>query len=137
MERFQSPAATARSTDDAARPAVRPRRLGWAQLLLRVLDVDALACPECATSMTVIPKGHRFRTSGASSAQLNHIAFLTDPPVLTRILDHLGLPSSHPPLAPARSHLDEAGLFVEGQPDDTGEEWSYQEAGREGARAPP
>jgi len=70
------------TADDAARPAVRPRRLGWAKLLLRVLRVDALTCPECATSMTVI-------------------AFLTDPQVLTRILDHLGLPSSPPSLAPA------------------------------------
>jgi len=35
------------------------------------------------------------------------IAFLTDPPVLKRILDHLKMPSSPPPLASARSPLDE------------------------------
>ena len=108
----------ATAADDAARPAVRPRRLGWAQLLRRVLHVDALTCPECATSMTVI-------------------AFLTDPPVLRRILDHLGLPSSPPTLAPARSPLDEAGLFMDEEPDNTGEEWMYQEEGSEVARAPP
>ncbi|MFH1529958.1 MAG: transposase [Pseudomonadota bacterium] len=99
-------------------PTVRPRRLGWAKLLRRVLDVDVLTCPECATSMTVI-------------------AFLTDPPVLRRILDHLGLPSSSPPLAPARSPLDEAGLFVD--EDTVAEEgdWPDPEEGNETARAPP
>jgi hypothetical protein len=116
---------------------VRPRRLGWAKLLRRVLNVDALTCPECATSMTVIPKGHRFRTSGPSSAQLNHISFLTDPPVLKRILDHLGLPLSPPKVAPARSPIDEAGLFADELPDDNGDDWTYQEEGSQIARAPP
>jgi hypothetical protein len=31
------------------------------------------------------------------------IAFITDPEVITAILDHLGLPSQPPPLAPARA----------------------------------
>ena len=62
-------------------PGIRPRRLGWAQLLRRVLDIDALTCARCAAAMTVI-------------------AFLTDPKVVTRILDHLELPSSLPVLAP-------------------------------------
>ena len=97
---------------------IRSRRLGWAQLLRRVLHIDALTCPECATSMTVI-------------------AFLTDPPVLRRILDHLGLPSSPPPLAPARSPLDEVGLFSDEEPDDTGDDWTYPEEGSQIARAPP
>jgi hypothetical protein len=116
---------------------VRSRRLGWAKLLRRVLNVDALSCPECATSMTVIPKGHRCRTSGASSAQLNHIAFLTDPPVLRRILDHLDLPSTPPAVAPARSRLDEAGSFANELPDDNGDDWTHQEEGSQIARAPP
>ena len=104
--------------EDTAASTVRPRRLGWAQLLRRVLDVDALTCPKCATSMTVI-------------------AFLTDTPVLKRILDHMGLPSSPPPIAPARSPLDDAGLFADEPPDDTGDVWSYQDEGTEVARAPP
>ncbi|MBI5525310.1 MAG: transposase, partial [Deltaproteobacteria bacterium] len=33
---------------------IRPRRLGWAQLLRRVLDIDALTCAKCAVPMTVI-----------------------------------------------------------------------------------
>ena len=32
----------------------RPRRLGWAKLLRRVLDVDALSCARCATPMVVL-----------------------------------------------------------------------------------
>jgi len=108
----------AASEELSATPSVRPRRLAWAQLLRRVLHVDALTCPECATSMTVI-------------------AFLTDPPVLKRILDHLGLPSSPPPLAPARSPLDEAWWFVDEDTGDIEEDGSYWEEEAEIARAPP
>ena len=61
------------------------------------LDIDVLTCPKCAASMVII-------------------AFLTDPSVLTRILDHLKLPSSSPPLAPARSRIDEQDLFAEEEP---------------------
>ncbi len=31
------------------------------------------------------------------------IAFITEPEVVVRILDHLGLPSTPPPLAPSRA----------------------------------
>jgi hypothetical protein len=103
---------------DSATPIVRPRRLGWAQLLRRVLNVDALICPKCATSMTVI-------------------AFLTDPPVLRRILEHLNLPSSPPLRAPARSPLDEVGLFADEDSGDFDDGWFDQESGEENARAPP
>ncbi len=65
----------------------RKRRLSWAALLLRVLDVDALSCPGCGTAMIVL-------------------AFLTDPIVVRRILDHLDLPSAAPRLLPARSADD-------------------------------
>ena len=61
----------------------RPRRLGWAQLLRRVLNVDALSCPTCATPMLVI-------------------AFITDPGVIRRILEHLNVPSRVPAIAPAQ-----------------------------------
>ena len=62
---------------------LRPRRLGWAQLLRRVLDIDVLTCAKCASAMTVI-------------------AFLTDTKVVTRILDHLALPSAAPLIAEPR-----------------------------------
>jgi hypothetical protein len=58
-------------------------------------------------------------------------------PVLKRILDHLSLPSSPPTVAPARSPLDEAGLFADEPPDDNGDDWTYQEEGSQIARAPP
>jgi len=35
------------------------------------------------------------------------LAFISDPPVVRRILDHLGLPSKPPHLAPARDPFDE------------------------------
>ena len=99
-------------------PTVRPRRLGWAQLLRRVLYVDALTCPKCATSMTVI-------------------AFLMDPPVLRRLLEYLDLPSSPPLRAPARSPFDEAGLFADEAGGDTDDGWFDHESRDGNARAPP
>ena len=69
---------------DAEPLPIRPRRLGWAQLLARVLDVHGLTCAKCGAAMVVL-------------------AFITDPPIVKRILDHLGLPSTLPPLSPARS----------------------------------
>ena len=53
-------------------PTPRARRLSWAALLRRTLDVDALACPACGTAMLVL-------------------AYLSDPAVVGRILAHLGL----------------------------------------------
>ncbi len=57
---------------------------------------------------------------------------------LERLLDHLKLPSTPPPLAPARSPLDEQDLFAEEEPSDP----AYQEEidpcdGDSSARAPP
>jgi len=75
-------------------PSKRPSRLVWASLMRRVLDIDVLTCPKCAASMVII-------------------AFITDPSVLTKILDHLKLPSAPPSLAPARSPLDEQDLFAD------------------------
>jgi len=61
-----------------------------------------------------------------------------DPSVLTRILDHLKLPSTPPPLAPARSPLDEQDLFAEEEPSDPAyqEEFDPCDEGSS-ARAPP
>jgi hypothetical protein len=72
-------------------PPPRRRRTPWAELLRRVLDVDALTCPACATPMLVL-------------------AFLTDPRIVARILTHLGLPTAPPPLAPARDPFDDVPL---------------------------
>ncbi|MBI4577198.1 MAG: transposase [Planctomycetes bacterium] len=59
----------------------RPRRLDWASLLKRVFALDVLECERCGGALEVI-------------------AYITDRPVVRRILCHLELPSEPPPLAP-------------------------------------
>ncbi len=59
---------------------VLQRRLAWADLLQRVFEVDALACPKCGGRMRVL-------------------AAITDPIVAARILRCLALPVRAPPLA--------------------------------------
>jgi len=82
-------AADAKRLPPPSPPAAdRPRRLDWAVLLRRVLDVDALACPRCSTPMLVL-------------------AFVTDPVVVRRILRHLGLPADPVPLAPPACPSDD------------------------------
>ncbi len=81
-------AAAARPPPPRAHASDRPRRLPWAALLKRVLDVDALACPKCNTPLLVL-------------------AFLTDPAVVQRILRHLGLPTVPAATAPARLLTDD------------------------------
>jgi len=76
----------------------RRERVPWAALLRRVLDVDALACPRCSTPMIIL-------------------AFLNDPPVVRKILLHLGLPAELPVLAPARCYYDEPAYFSDFAPD--------------------
>lgn len=72
-------------TDDALsdQPTVRPRRLTWAILLMRSLGVSALECPRCGTQMILL-------------------ALITAPDTVAKILDHLHIPSTPPPVAPAR-----------------------------------
>jgi hypothetical protein len=65
-----------------AREAARTYRIPWADLLAKVFEIDVLACPECGSRMMLI-------------------AFIAEPTVAKRILDHLRL-STGPPLAPAR-----------------------------------
>jgi hypothetical protein len=76
-----------------APPPPHRRRLPWAQLLRRLLHVDALACPRCSTRSRPV--------------LMVVLAFLTDPDVVAKILRHLGLPTCPPSLAPARSSVDQ------------------------------
>jgi hypothetical protein len=73
--------------------------MSWAALLKRVLDVDALVCPGCGAAMVVL-------------------AFLTDPPVVRRILEHLDLPSVAPRPSPAHTD-DSADLWPGDQEEQT------------------
>ena len=52
--------------------------------LRRVFKVDVEKCPHCGDKRVML-------------------AFITDPPVVHKILDHLGLPSEPPLIAPARA----------------------------------
>ena len=61
--------------------ASQPSR--WAALLARIYEVFPLVCPTCGTALTFI-------------------SFLTDPEPITRILAHIGEPTSPPLLHPAR-----------------------------------
>ena len=71
------------------RLAVRATAL-WAFLISRIYEVFPLACPNCGNAMSLI-------------------AFVTEPASVARILEHLELPPTPPPLAPARGPpLDDA-----------------------------
>ena len=58
-------------------------RVPWAALLRRSFEIDVFQCPNCPGRMRVV-------------------AYLDEPTVTAKILDHLGLPSHAPPIAPAR-----------------------------------
>ncbi len=66
---------------DAPKPEYRRR---WAQLLRRVLDVEALDCPHCPRKLRIV-------------------AFVTKPHVISSILRAQGLSSETPVLHPARA----------------------------------
>jgi len=68
-------------------PPLRTYRVPWADLLKKVFAVDVLACPEC---------GGRLRL----------IACIAESAVAKRILDHLGLGSTGPPVAAVRGEPD-------------------------------
>lgn len=81
---------TAAQTDRLGDPPPRPARkrtLDWADLLRRAFAIDVLTCGHCGGPRQVI-------------------AFITEPKVVAQILDHLGLPSTPPPLAPCRGPPD-------------------------------
>ena len=68
---------------DHAHAQGAPARMSWARLLKRVFDIDIEHCPNCG-------------------GRLKIIAAIEDPPVIVKILSHLGLPTRAPPRAPAR-----------------------------------
>ncbi len=64
-------------------PASRRRNYPWAELLKRIFSADLSRCEQCGGMLRIISAIH--------------------PPIVTRkILEHLGLPSRPPPIAPAR-----------------------------------
>ncbi|MCC6765548.1 MAG: transposase [Deltaproteobacteria bacterium] len=74
--------------------AERTRRAwAWADLMRRVFALDVLACTAC-------------------SGRLRFLATIEDPPVVAKILAHLGLPTAAPALTPARPPPEPAGFDV-------------------------
>ena len=76
------------------RGEVRDRYLDWASLLKRVFGEEILVCSRC---------GH---------SPMRVIAAIDDPPIVEKILVHLGLPSERPVVSPARSPPDPSPLRV-------------------------
>jgi hypothetical protein len=67
----------------------RPVRPSWARLLERVFEIDMEHCPNCGGEFKVI-------------------AVILEPPVIEKILTHLGLQARAPPRAPARGQALQA-----------------------------
>jgi hypothetical protein len=80
------PAPAPASESSASTPKL-PSRLPWAELFKRVFKEDVLRCTNCGGDMKVL-------------------AFVTGPAAVRELLDHLGLPSTGPPLAKARRRPD-------------------------------
>ena len=74
----------------AERVAPRRQYWAWADLMRRVFQIDILACAVC-------------------SGRLRFIATIEDPPVVQRILAHVGLPTTLPEASPARPPPAAAG----------------------------
>ncbi len=70
----------------AHRPASRASVI-WAMLMARIFEVLPLTCPRCSQPMRII-------------------AFISEPSTVRRILIHLHLPTTPPPLSPARGPPD-------------------------------
>jgi hypothetical protein len=80
------PSSTGTATADAGLPDSPQRaaaRSRWARLLARIYEVFPLACPDCGADMRIL-------------------AFITAAEPVDAILTHLGLPTTAPPLSPAR-----------------------------------
>ena len=77
---LRSPGPRISKADARARP---PSRLPWAELLRRVFREGLLAYDRCGGRRVVL-------------------AFLSEGSVVKAILEHLGLPTTGPPVAPAR-----------------------------------
>ena len=76
-------------------PAVRARRLAWAELLRRSFGIDALQCEKCGGRMKIL-------------------ALVLDPYEVARLCKNLGEPTQAPPVAPSRFVVQTEWDFPDG-----------------------
>jgi len=69
-----------------------PAKLRWAALIRKIYEVDPLLCPKCGAEMKIV-------------------AFIEDPPVIRKILGHLGFSSSGPD--PPHASTQTPAVFTE------------------------
>jgi hypothetical protein len=72
----------------------------WARLLKRVFGIDIEICPNCGGQLKLTAPAHP--CARGISASMHVIAAITDPAVIRKILNHLGLSPHPPPRSPAR-----------------------------------
>src|SRR5215467_13195599 len=77
-----APNAKLRSKSVPAPAPPAPARISWARLLKRVFDVDVEHCPNCGGALKII-----------ACPEPRRRAAIDDPPVIDKILGHLGLPT--------------------------------------------
>ena len=77
------PSPAEHATEPSTHAQGAPARMSSARLLKRVFDIDIDHCPNCSGTLKII-------------------AAIEDPPVIVRILTHLGLPTRAPPRVPAQ-----------------------------------
>ncbi len=95
------------STPEPAEARPLPSRIPWAELLLRVFREDVLSCP-CGGRRTVL-------------------AFIIEKKAVQAILEHLGLPTTGPPITPLRGGSDRRALLrVSCLPHTGGRKIAYQ-----------
>lgn len=78
-------------------PLQKALRLTWAQRLKRVFNIDIETCPKC-------------------SGKVRIISSIEDPKVITKILDHLKLPSKAPTPWPAKNSRGPPEAYTESDP---------------------
>ena len=88
------PERTPETASDHAHAQGAPARLSWARLHKRVFDIDIEHCPNCGGALKII-----------ACPEPRRRAAIEDPPVIIKILSHLGLPTRAPPRAPARESI--------------------------------
>jgi hypothetical protein len=76
------------ATEAKSKRIKQPRNYSWAQLMMRVFELDVLACPRCGGRMRIL-------------------CAINSPTAIQKILACLGLPTRAPPIAPARLDVDE------------------------------